>query len=539
MNEKIQIVPSTFAESTYQLDGQPFRLTDRHYLRPIYDSNIEEGIIMSGRQVEKSTTNSTSLANCSLLMPNFKGLYFAPLNSQVKEFSNERLGKLYQYSQEGVIQEEFIDKHDTQAVFMKTIKKTNSTIYLKHCYGLGDNIRGITVNGIWGDEIQDIHIDALPVIKECQSHAMEAGSRNRITWYTGTPKTFSNTIQQTWDRSTQNEWVVKCPHCNKYQIMGVKNLSPDAFLCRKCRMQIPKEAIINGFWYEIQKGKSLKGFRISQLMVPWIDAKDIWNKYQTYSVDKFYNEVLGRSYENASKPFTPLMLGQISSNNYKLYNVLQGEFANKPTFMGVDWGTGESSFTVVKIYARNDKGEFQLLFAKRYAIGEELDPDFQLKDICSLIYLFRVAMAVVDWGFGYDRYKKLQKILGVHKVTACYYSFNQKLKKKYDHDQARWIVNRTQVIQEYITLFEQRKIAWPGESRGEFTWLYDHHLSEQAEYRKAQSGKSEDLMYTHPAGQPDDGVHAGVYAKLAEEIFNESGNGSITFSGYHDGDSGW
>ncbi|MGL5715937.1 MAG: phage terminase large subunit family protein [Paraclostridium sp.] len=533
-----KILPSTFAEATYQLDGQPFRLTNRHYLKPIYDSNIEEGIIMSGRQVEKSTTNSTSLANCTLLMPNFKGLYFAPLNSQVKEFSNERLGKLYQYSQDDVIQKELIDKHDTQAVFMKTIKKTNATVYLKHCYGLGDNIRGITVNGIWGDEIQDIHIDAIPVIKECQSHASEAGSRNKITWYTGTPKTFSNTIQQYWDKSTQNEWVVKCPRCNQYQIMGVKNLSPNAFLCRKCRREIPKQAIIDGFWLEMQSAKKLKGFRISQLMVPWISAQDIWNKYENYSPDKFYNEVLGRSYENASKPFTPLMLGQISANDLRLYNRADGEFANKPTYMGVDWGTGEKSFTVVKIYGYNNQNKFQLLYVKRYAVGDELDPEYQIRDICNLISIFRVAKAVVDWGFGYDRYKKLQSIFGEGLVVACYYSFNQKQKKKYDADQARWIVNRTQVMQDYITDVQQQRVVWPGASKAEFPWLYDHHLAELAEYRKSQSGRSEDLLYTHPEGQPDDGVHAGVYAKLAAEIHRETGDGAFQFSGFHD-NSGW
>ena len=74
------------------------------------------------------------------------------------------------------------------------------------------------------------------------------------------------------------------------------------------------------------------------------------------------------------------------------------------------------------------------------------------------------------------------------------------------------------------------RIVWPGASKAEFPWLYDHHLAEQAEYRKTQSGRSEDLMYTHPEGSPDDGVHAGVYARLAEEIYLETGQGSITFS---------
>lgn len=532
-NKKVQILPSIFAESVYQLDGRPFRLKDRQYLKPIYDGRIENGLIMSGRQVEKSTTNSTHMANHTLLYQNFKGLYFAPLTSQVKEFSNERLGKLYQYSQKNVIQEEFKDKHDSEAVFLKTIQKTNATVYLKHCYGLGDNIRGITVNGIWGDEIQDIHIDALPVIKECQAHALEAGARMRITWYTGTPKTFSNTIQQYWDRSTQNEWIVKCPHCNQYQVLGIKNLTPKMFVCRKCKREIPKFSIINGFWLEMQKGKTLHGFRISQLMVPWIQAPDIWEKYTTYSPDKFHNEVLGRSYENASKPFTSLALSRISRNDLAMYDRVDGEFSNRPIFMGVDWGTGEKSFTVVEIYSRNQYGKFQLLFTKRYESGDDLDPEVQIRDICNLMQIFNISFAVVDWGFGYDRYKKLQQIFGDQRVTACYYSFNQREKKKYDPHQCRWIVNRTQVMTDYVEAVNKQNILWPGRyltPSSQYSWMFDHHLAEQAEYRKSQSGRSEDLMYTHPEGQPDDAVHAGVYAKLAEEIYEESIKNSCGFS---------
>lgn len=532
--ENVQkVVPSIFAESVYKLDGRPFRLTNRHYLAPIYDGGIENGMIMSGRQVEKSTTNSTHIANHTLLMENFKGLYFAPLTSQVKEFSNERLGKLYEYSQLDVIKKEFIDKTDSQAVFMKTIKKTNATIYLKHCYGLGDNIRGITVNGIWGDEIQDIHIDALPVIKECQAHALEAGSRNRITWYTGTPKTYSNTIQQKWDQSSQSEWVVKCPHCNTYQVLGVKNLTPDKFICRKCKMELPKESIINGLWVEKARGREFKGFRISQLMVPWITAKDIWGKYTDYSADKFHNEVLGRSYENASKPFTSLMLGKITANNLTFYRRAEGEFANKRVYMGVDWGTGEKSFTIASIYSRNNNGKFQLLYVKRYAVGQELEPDYQMQHICSLIQIFKVCFCVVDWGFGFDRYKKLQNIFGPQRVTACYYSFNQRDRKKYDPKQERWIVNRTQIMQEYVDDVQKENIIWPGGSKNEFMpWLFDHHLCEQAEYRKSEkTGRSEDLMYTHPEGQPDDALHSGVYARLAEEIHTTNGAGGVSFAG--------
>jgi hypothetical protein len=530
MAQELQkVVPSLFAESIFQLDGRPFRLESRKYLRPIYDADIEEGMIMSGRQVEKSTTNSTKMATHTLLIPHFKALYFAPLTSQVREFSRERIGKIYEYSQEQIVKKNFIGKHDAQAVQFKEFNN-GSVNYFKHCFATGDNIRGITVNGVWGDEIQDIHIDAIPVIKETQSHALEAGARMRVTWFTGTPKTFSNTIQQYWDRSTQAEWVIKCPCCGLQQIMGVKNLEPKAFVCRKCRKPLSKTAIANGFWYELQPGKRMRGYRISQIMVPWIRPEDIWEKYQTYSTAKFFNEVLGRSYENADKPFTSLLLSSISDNDKKLYRRAEGSFANTRNYMGVDWGTGDGSYTVVTVYSVNSEGKFQLLYTKQYKVGDELDPEWQLKDICNLMNLFKIAYCLVDWGFGFTQYKKMKNLFGA-RVDACYYSFNLGQKQKYNPQKSMWVVNRTEAMQEYITAVKNHEIEWPGKDKGEFSFLFDDHLVEMAEYRKSQNGRSEELMFTHPEGQPDDGLHACVYARLAYKLHGLGPAGQITFSG--------
>jgi hypothetical protein len=533
-NELMRVLPSVFAESTYLLDGRPFRLTDRHYLKAIYDGDIEEGMIMSGRQVEKSTTESTHMANYTLLVPHFKALYFAPLTDQVRTFSRERIGRLYDFSQQNIIKKNFIDKDNASAVMLKEFNN-GSVNYFKHCFEMGDNIRGITVNGIWGDEIQDIHIDALPVIRETQAHALEAGARMRVTWYTGTPKTYSNTIQQYWDRSRQNEWVVKCPHCNKYQIMGVKNLTPTEFICQKCKQNLPKSSIINGIWYALQPDKKLQGFRISQLMVPWILAPDIWEKYTTYPADKFQNEVLGRSYENAEKPFNPLMLAQISNNDLKFYPRAEGLFANTKNYMGVDWGKGEKSFTVVTIFSHNPTtGKFQMLLCKKYITSEELDPDYQIRDISNLMVIYKVCYSVVDWGFGYVQYRKLQQAFG-SRIAACYYSFNQKLETKFDPQDQKWVVNRTKVILNYIKLVASIGIAWPGTNKSDYSWLFDHHLAEQAEYRKSINGKSEDLMFNHPEGQPDDGMHSCVYAMLAMLLYPQSSATGIVFASAYGG----
>lgn len=520
----VRIKPSQFAESVFLLEGRPFRLGPRRYLLPIYNCDIEEGIIMSGRQVEKSTTNATKIATHTLTEPNFKALYVAPQNEQVKEFSRERIGKFYDYSQQDVVNKEFRTTNDINNVSMKQFSKNGSVNYFRHCYEMGDNIRGLTANGVWFDEVQDINNDAIPVVKECQSHALDAGAKMKITWYTGTPKTFSNTIQKRFEESTQNEWIVTCPHCRTHQILGIKNLTPTQFICRKCGKEIDRQSIENGKWLPMQRDKRIIGFRISQMMVPWITASDLWQKYESYSKGKFYNEVLGRSFEDAEKPFNMPLLQALCENDYYLVEALPREFMANRIYMGVDWGTGGKSYTVVTIFTYDKNGIFRLLYAKQFRVGDELDVDWQVNFICKLIIIFRVNLAVLDWGFGFVQNNTIKKKFG-NRVAICYYSSNQNKKINYNKEKGMYVVNRTAIISEYVDFIRAKKAAWPGKSTGEISYLFDDHLAEFAEYRKSYNGRSEELMYMHSESTPDDGMHSCVYAWLGSKLdANKDGN---------------
>jgi hypothetical protein len=121
--------------------------------------------------------------------------------------------------------------------------------------------------------------------------------------------------------------------------------------------------------------------------------------------------------------------------------------------------------------------------------------------------------------------------------VAGYYSFNQNQKAKCNLQKSMWVVNRTEVMQQYVTAVHNKEILWPGADKTKYTWLFDHHLAELAEYRKAQSGKSEDLMYTHPEGQPDDGLHSCVYAYLAAQLYGKGSGGgkAVEFSNAYGG----
>ena len=530
------VIPSTFAESTYLLDGRPFRLKKRDYLEMIYNAKVDDGLLMCGRQVEKSTTFSVLMANNTLLVPFFRGLYFAPLNEQVKMFSEDRLGRLFTYSQEDVIKNTFMTSADKQNVFNKSFSN-GALLYLRHCYGLGDNIRGLSVNGAFGDEIQDIDIDALPVIRETQAHALDLGPCFRMTWYSGTPKTYSNTIQQLWESSTQCEWVVRCPHCSADQIMGAKNITPTQYLCRKCRMEITHQDVAKrGRWIKLNDNDSAFtwGFRITQMMSPAMPASEVWKKFETYDKQRLYNEVLGRSYENADKPFPPTLLNMMAANDTKMLGRREGIFNNRPLFLGADWGTGGKSFTIVVVGGYNESGRFEVVYTHKYAKGDEVERDFQVKHIAGLMNIFQIAYAIADYGHGFQSNQQLKNMFG-DRFDAMYYSHNLGKEKIYNKEKSMWVVNRTKTIYNYIKDCKDAQVVWPGGSRDEIQYMFDDHLAVQAEYKsmrpKAGQNKmitrSEEMYYTHPASQPDDAVHASVYAWSASK-FKPNGVGNTT-----------
>lgn len=533
------IHPFTFAEATFLLDGKPLRFHNRDYLKLIYNSDIKDGLLMCGRQVEKSTTFSIQIGNWTLLTPFMRSLYFAPLNEQVKVFSEDRLGRLFEYSQQDVVKRTFITPKDKQNVYNKSFSN-GSLIYLRHCYDTGDNIRGLSVNALFGDEVQDINIDALPVVKETQAHALDLGPGFRMTWFSGTPKTYSNTLQQLWNETNQCEWVVRCWRCNTDQVLGIKNVTPKHYVCRKCGRPFPENNIAKGGrWVKLNNDPNVKqwGFRITQMMNPAMAAEDTYHKIQTYDKQRLYNEVLGRSYENADKPFPPMLLEQMMANDIPFYNGAEKEFMYQPTFAGIDWGTGGKSLTIITIIGLHLDGRKQILYTKSYREGEEADRTYQFNDIMRLLQTYRVSYCIADYGHGFDINQKLKQALG-DRFDAMYWSHNLGVKMKYDTNKFFWVANRTMVMHEYVTECKNGRHIWPGADKEGLQDLKEHHLAEQAEYKSTRPKpgsnpmvtRSEELYYTHPMNQPDDGVHSCVYASTAANLRPHGGSG-ITFGG--------
>lgn len=289
------------------------------------------------------------------------------------------------------------------------------------------NTRGISARVLCLDEIQDFLTTEIPVIMECTSHFPDASNL-----MAGTPKSHDNPIEVYWQSTTQGEWLVPCPHCGKWNFLDENNIGPTDWyvskrlppgpICKKCHKPINPAT---GQWVEFAPGNMIKGFRIPQLMVPWICGlheqwlKLLW-KRDNYPYGQFSNEVLGLSYDSASKPITRDELMDLCAD-YGFWNLTtpegirlaQAEAKKWQLTAGVDWGEGNdgsekspsgkirsASYSVLSIGAYVTQKKWKLFYAKRYE-GREVDPDFVVRDITRICQLLGVKLIGADWGHGW------------------------------------------------------------------------------------------------------------------------------------------
>lgn len=534
--QKRGITPWIFSESMYQINGQDFRLgVGRNYLKPIYNADIEETLLMTGRQVEKSTTVSVKIANNVLQKPFSRNLYVAPLNDQVKTFSKSRLDKLFRYSKNNLIARRYKAANLVDQVFHKEFTN-GAEVYMRNCFEEADNIRGLSIDDIFIDEVQDIIVDALPVIMETQTR-----SKTPHLFLTGTPKTFSNTIQQKWEQSSQADWVIKCPACRREQVLSHESVTPTGFICRNSRCRRPLDDMTRAFgrWEHRRPEKSLRGYRITQMMVPDINPAAVYKKIQTYPTIRLYNEVLGRSYEMADKPFSDRLIENMLDRGESILERTAGEYgkyANRPTFLGIDWGEGEKNgkagtgYTVMNVGVLEEDGVVRSIFQKRFERGEDIQGEYQLSYVDRLVNDFNCSVIVADYGGGFFQNQTLRQRYG-NKFFQAHYVGDLKAHYNYDTESYKYIIKRSKWISEYIAECKAGRQRINALSSPNVEWMKDNLKGVYSEYRMSKSGRSEELFYGHPIGSPDDFLHSLIYTWMASRI-HRGELGSIVHESY-------
>jgi Phage terminase large subunit (GpA) len=522
-----KISNSNFVEAAFRIPAKDklarFSFAERRYLRAIYDSPTKRKLLMAGRQVEKSTLlGNSTLAHCAI-NPHFRVLYVSPSNQQTKVFSRDRIAEPIQLSP-------YLTSTTNSKLLKNVFEKkfTNfSQITLRFAFLNADRVRGIPSDFVIIDELQDILLENIPVIEECASHSFY-----KFFTYAGTPKSLDNTLEAYWSRwSTQNEWLVPCRHHGTpkdrgswhWNILDEANIGDLSLICDLCGKPInPRdpECIWGAMNPEPRVDKPYEGYRIPQLMVPWIDFSDIKDKQKKYSRAKFNNEVLGRSFDSGTRPLTRQDLRKNCWPDLSMihYREVMQYSAAYPVFMGIDWGTGEDSYTVVCLggYLPFAPDKLTWFYWHRYE-GIESEPKFQLESIVRLIREFNVRYVGVDYGGGHWPNDELVRTFGAEKIKKYQWVGNVKTKVKYDPRLGvpRHLCHRTEVMADMFNSIKRGDVFnFPRWEEFEDPFAMDF-LNIFSEY----NDRLRMNVFKHAPSCPDDSFHALTFGTMATFYF--------------------
>jgi hypothetical protein len=518
---RIRLLPTEWVSHFVRVkDGdvgvvKPMDFTERRYLKRVYDTPSRKILLFTSRQTEKSTTVGNKLLSFSGMRPLYVSLFVTPSAMQTKVFSQARLDDIIEISP---LVQALTHKQLTMNILEKEFIN-RSKIYLRYAFLSADRIRGISANAIFGDEIQDLLTDVMPVIEETASH-----HKDPVFVYSGTPKTFDNTIEQYWSKSsTQSEWVIPCeahglpkqPGTWHWNILGVKHLGKKGPICDQCGKPIDPEHPM-AQWAQMNPGAEFEGFRICRLMVPWYLKdpnrwREILQTYERYPTAQFMNEVMALSYDSGTKPLSHAEVRRVCDDAYDMDEDSVAKLAQTyRLYGGIDWGTGENAYTVMFVggYVRGDP-HFQIVYAKRFE-GAMVDPEPQLAEIERLARKFRLRFIGVDYGMGFHPNKKLSSVFGPARIHQFQYAARLPAKVIYKGALHRYMTYRTPVMADVFNAIKATKIRFPSWNVFKEPFASDM-LSIHSEY----SDTIKMIKYDKPRSVTDDSMHALIYCFLA------------------------
>lgn len=505
-NIMFKLARSVFSEKFIQLKGKPFSLDRYPFLRQPYDDCAKEVVLLAGRQVAKSTTLCNTMIAEMGCIPYFQCLYVSPTNTQTRKFSNQRFAPTVKHSP--LLQEYFIDASATQNVFEKSFTN-GSLINFSHAFMDADTIRGISADRVCIDEVQDILWDTVPVIKETRT-----ASKYKWTMYSGTPKTFDNTIQNLWKHTTQCEWVIRCPGCRHINIPGMGNIGKSGYICSKCEKPLD---VLTGEWVALMGGAARLGFRIPQIIMPDMSWEDLRDKIDggEYSEGKIRNEILGEPFDFGVKPITMTEL-IACCRDYIPTDTKKSEYGIAHIFGGLDWAvtSGTSVFTAGGMDSNN---KFKTIYAKKYTC---VDPRAVIDDVVRLCGLLNIEYLGADRGAGHTNNLLLGDRLAWTKVMEFAYVPTLIQGGKWEPKSQCFILDRTIALDSTLYKLKNQQVNFPTYDSFGKTFFPDivGVFTEYNDYLKK-------IEYKHPPEIPDDFFHALTYMLQAHTLATKYAGG--------------
>jgi len=450
--------------------GRPCDFHTRRYLIAIYDSFAQRMVIKKAAQMG-ITTFAILKALWLCETQTVKIIYTMPTATDVTDFSQSRVDPIIRKSR--LTKPLLIDN-----VGIKQLG--DSFIYFR---GAWNEKQAISIPSDMN--IHDELDRSKPDIREMYEERL-AASELGWTLDISTPTLPNYGIAALYEETDKREWFVKCKQCGYEEVLTEENIIDDEFRCLKCRAVLDRS---NGCWRPTAQS-DIVGFHITQLMAPWISAKEILRKRNEYRFKAdYYNFVLGEEYAGGEGLLTR---ADILACVVKPYAVDGG------AVIGVDWG--DTSWAVVR------KGGNIIHMQK--IEGDTRTHAWQVAELMDKFH----ADAVCDFGYGDTKNKELIDLFP-NRVWMCVYS-DGVIYPKFDDKKRIVNIDRTRSIQECLQEIKDRNVAiFSTELLEEFI---RHHLN-LVETKEEDKHGSIRTVIQHVGD--DHLVHANNYARLLEERY--------------------
>jgi len=568
--EVLKIDPVSFAENYLTIDGKPLKLSDTgwKFLADIYryvavkalEPDGKPVVCVKGRQVGATTMaaalelyfTSSGLFGVSPDKPPIRILHCFPALAQVQNFAKDKLSTMMRTSTDNYVMKQSLgydEKSGKRRLDVPDDTLTNKQFKYENRLLVDSNandasrLQGMTVDGIFYDEVQHMHQDDIGNSNRTLTAAKYGPRGSGIQLYFGTPLQRGSYFHKMWEDSDQRLYHLGCEACKqhfKLYTPGTDDwekvwLYGNTVECPHCKHQQEKvNAIENGKWIPTKHKRDngeeplYVGFHFNQLLIPYFTKETVLKEkpgdHATNSDRVWKNEILGEFYSGADLPMSEEEIRKFCKdpNRSLASGFLKSEA--QPTFMGIDWGgkadnstsTAGKSYSSIVVISADSSGTLRIENAFKLKSN---DMEHKKEVIAEMYRRFNIRISVADLGYGNDIVPELQKEYST-RLLGCLNSGSLVNPYKYDEDDIRLICNPHVVLDDIFKLMRRSKVLFPWLSFERIHWLIEHCCSMEKEERSVQG----QIITRYIKGNsPNDGLMALMYAYLAYKFYQTKG----------------
>lgn len=373
------------------LKGKPYSIDDYFPFEPLFRTRRPKSImIMSGRQVGKTQGLAAQAVMFHAAHAYFTTMFVTPLFEMIRRFSHQYIGAFIAQSP---FKKLLVNKRCVNSVLKRSFINGANMVF-SYAFLDADRTRGNPSDAVVIDETQDMKYEFLDIIFESLS-----GSPWRLKQFTGTPKSFSNTMNRLWEQSDQCQWAIKCHHggCSdpwniasvNYHLLDMIGPVRDdisekepGLICHACGKPLRPQ---DGHWLPSVSDPEWRwqfaGFHVPQCIMPMhYGSRERWGelvgKMQGrggISQTTFFNEVLGEPWDVGAKVLTESELKAACTLPWPRSRKIALEQMDSRSYVqkivSVDWGGGGGDLNISKA----SKGRARTSFTSLAVLGLRTD----------------------------------------------------------------------------------------------------------------------------------------------------------------------